>query len=135
MRLATPLVLACSLAFAGCDNLLDITDPDRVFAFDVTFEGTLEPNGHQTHDFTVSRDGEVLVTLQNAGPPGIGTIVNMGVGVPAGDVCNLIIEQTLHVDQVPVLGGPATAGPLCVEISDDGRLTESVAYRIRVQHP
>lgn len=134
MRLAPLAVLACSLVFTACENLLDITDPDREFV-DVTFEGTLEPNGHNKHDFTVSRDGEILVTLQAAGPPGIGTIVNMGVGVPAGDVCNLIVEQTLHVDQVPVLGGPATAGLLCVEISDDGRLTESVAYRIRVQHP
>ena len=130
MRFVPLFVLVCSLAFGGCDNLLDLDGPSLDFTT-VEFEGTIGPLESAKHDFTIRSDGQMTATLLSAGSA---ETIKMGVGVPNGEACELLVEQTFTVSVMPELTGPATAGPLCVQIADDGTLTEPITYRIRVQH-
>ena len=130
MRIVVLFVLAGSLVFGGCENMLDLDGPSLDFTT-VEFTGTIGPGESAKHDFTIRNDGQLTATLLSAGSA---ITIKMGVGVPNGSACDVLVERTYTVALMPELTGPATVGSLCVQIADDGTLTEPINYVIRVQH-
>ncbi len=130
MRLGVLFVVFCAFAVAGCDNLLDINDPSPNVQTEF-FEDTLQPGERKWHGFTIIQAGQLTATILSAGSA---VTINLGVGVPEGPNCDPLALTTFPVSTPPQIAGPATPGPLCVIIEDDGTLTEPISYRIQVEH-
>jgi hypothetical protein len=140
-------LLALSLALAGCStDFPEVTPtptPDPIT--EPPFTGTLSVNGAVTQPFLVTSSGPVTITVMmledSAGQVPIGpdghVRIGLALGVWNGTACAISVP-TLYNDNAFVateLAGLATGiGPLCVRVSDVGKLTEPVSFELRIQH-
>jgi hypothetical protein len=97
------------------------------------FSGTLTVNGAQNHVFTVPRQGGVLAVLSDLTPDG--DTVGFFLGTQNGTLCTRVIAAAEAVEGTRIVGATSTAGELCVQIHDVGRLAASVSYEIQVEYP
>ena len=142
MRQSLIAVVACIALSVACDNSdsSSTTTPTAPPAITDTFMGTIDPGGSSSHNFVVTQQGEVDVTLTAAGPP---ATIFMGVGLGAtssdpASPCSLDSRFTVQAQagttpQVP----PAIAPPgtFCVKVFDLGNQAAQVAYTVTVAHP
>jgi hypothetical protein len=137
MRKIVPVALVLGLMGAGCDNSGSDTVPSSVPLTTDTFSGSVDPGGLAYHRFTVSRQGEVDITLTAAGPPATITM-GLAVGVPSATTCELSISGgnvPAQAGTTPQLVGTAAAGELCVAVYDIGNQSVAVNYTVTVAHP
>ena len=143
MKVLLALVIVAGLFAGACDSSSSdqtLTAPTAPPDKTDTFTGTLEVGGTHDHTFTVTKTGEVDITLTSISGAGVPSTVFVGlfVGTPSGDVCTLIqgfggsVQANLTTPQIT---GNANAGSFCVEIKDVGNLAASVDYSITVAHP
>jgi hypothetical protein len=122
-----------------------------------TFPGTLMMSGSNLHNFQITRNSEIDVTLTtlttvpvqadpNADPP-VAAVPAMPVSYPLlirvgqptittlGVTCSNLKSVTTSAGSTPQLTGQALPGTFCVGISDPGgTLPQSVDYVITVAH-
>jgi hypothetical protein len=131
--------VAISLSVA-CDNSggsSAVTAPTAPSTTE-TFTGTVNPQGSDSHTFTVTATGELDVTLTAAGPPS--TIsVGLGLGTPSTTdptVCSLLSNAALSTQAAttPQLVGTAAPGSYCVAVFDVGNQSAAVTYTVTVTH-
>jgi hypothetical protein len=143
MKALLASMIALGMLAAACDNSSSdemLTLPSAPPDHTDTFTGTLDPGGVHDHTFTVSRTGEVDITLTSVAGAGVPSTVFVGlfVGVPSGDTCTLIqgFGGAVQANStMPQISGSAQAGQFCVEIKDIGNLAGTVDYSITVAHP
>jgi hypothetical protein len=126
----TALALAVSAAACG-----GVDSPSTQAALD--FSGTLNPGEQQSQLFSVSKTGEMQLTLQSLEPRPVLGFVLLSVGVPSGSTCLLTeytipqaaIGQTYSFPQI-------TKGSYCLLIQDANlALTQPAAFKLRLLHP
>src|SRR5262245_35444594 len=88
-------IFAVGVLTVACDNSSSdqpLTLPSAPADMTDTFTGTLDPKGFHDHTFTVTKTGEVDITLTSVSGDGVPATVSVGlfVGVPSGDTCTLI---------------------------------------------
>jgi len=141
------LVLVLCLALAGCSTDFPDTTPTPTptVITEPPFTGTLTLNGAVTQPFLVTASGQVTVTVMaledSAGPVPVGPDGHVRIGLALGKwngtVCGIEVP-TLFNDNAFVateVAGLATgAGPLCVRVSDVGKLTEPVSFELKIEH-
>jgi hypothetical protein len=135
-------VLVCVALSAACDNSGDsstTTSPTAVLLTTETYTGTVQPGGSDSHNFTVSQQGEVDVTLTAVGPPAT-IFMGLGLGTPGATAgtCTLqasvsIATQASSTPQLPVTA--PQAGTYCFSVYDIGNQTAPVDYTVTVSHP
>jgi hypothetical protein len=101
-----------------------------------TFTGTTQIAGSVFHTFTVSKAGEVDVTLTAAAPPAT-IVMGVGLGEPADAKCVLFAGAlaSTPAGTSPQLSGTVSPASLCVEVHDLGNQTAPVTYTVTVTHP
>jgi hypothetical protein len=138
MRTIVPVALVLALMGTGCDNSGSDTAPTPAAPQTTDmFSGSVDPGGLAYHPFTVTRQGEVDITLTTAGPPPTITM-GLGVGIPSGTTCQLSISGgsvQAQAGTMPQLVGTAAAGDLCVAVYDIGNQSAAVNYTVTVAHP
>lgn len=128
------IVLGSLLLVAGCDKATTtaLPRPTTAPATLVSFNGTLQMQGRDSHPFTVSQDGYVETTLVGLGAPPA-TAVGLGVGtLSAAGVCEPSYSVTTAAGPSAQIVGTGLAGTLCVTIYDVGNLTGPAIYTITV---
>jgi hypothetical protein len=130
-----PVLVA--LAFAACDSQdpFEIpTSPDPPTIITERFNGTVNPNGAQSHAFATQASGSVTATLRFLVPD---PAVPMGfaLGTWNGVNCALVITKTDAIESTVIIGAVSALGNLCVYIHDVGNLTAPTEYEIEVLHP
>jgi hypothetical protein len=100
------------------------------------FSGTIEVETFRIHEVSIPRRGEFEVRLTELSPQGAGT-VGLQWGPLANGLCGTVVYQETLVALLnfPELAGPVTPGSYCVSIYDNGSLTQTMTYTIRVSHP
>lgn len=134
------LVLVFAAAAAGCGSDTT-TAPSSTTASTVSevFVGTLAVRGSSFYSFTVNSAGTVNINLASitAGTPSLptGASVQVGVGVPRGEVCSLTSSAVLTAALTSQVSNTMNPGVYCVEIRDTGTLAAPVNFAIRIVHP
>ncbi|HWF87151.1 MAG TPA: hypothetical protein VG222_19975 [Vicinamibacterales bacterium] len=129
----TFVLLPLALLAAGCGSSNSTTTPTTSGHTVQTFNGTLQPSGSDTYDFTTGISGEVTVTLTNAGPPSNVTL-GLGVGTPNGSACTLILAQSVTAANIAQIASSADPGSYCISVFDAGSLTAPVNYTVVLSH-
>lgn len=128
--------LLAAVAFAGvlaaCGG---VESPSQQTAID--FTGVLDPGGSQFTTFSVSKTGEMQLTLQSLTPRPVLGFLWMAIGQPSGASCSRIIGYIAQaVIAQPISFPQITKGSYCLMISDDNAvLTQSTSFSVRLLHP
>ena len=133
LRFLPALVAVLALAACG-DEFETPTAPTEPTIITETFNGTVTPNGAQTHSFATEASGSVTATLKFLVPD---PAVPMGfaLGTWNGSSCSLVIAKTDAVETTVIIGAVSALGSLCVYIHDVGNLSAPTEYEIEVLHP
>jgi hypothetical protein len=97
-----------------------------------TFTGTVSPQGLDSHPFTVSQRGDVIITL-TAVDPLTSAYFGVGIGTQSGSNCT-IGGVTSTIQLGTYTGGTEPAGNYCVAIFDVGYLSVDENYTLTVSH-
>lgn len=133
-----PLLVAGPLSLlTGCGGSSDNnpTAPSTLAPASVTqeFSGELPVQTSRVHPFPVSARSTISVTLVAVGP--LSTLsVGLGVGTWDGTNCTLIAGDN-NARQAAVLSGTVEPGNYCAAVYDNGNLTDTITYTVRVQRP
>lgn len=131
------LVIAAPLfLLAGCGSADDNpVAPSPLAPASVTqeFSGEVEVQSSRVHPFPVSSRSTIAVTLVTVGP--LDTLaVGLGVGTWDGTACTLVAADN-NARQAAVLSGTVEPGNYCAAVFDNGNLTGTITYTVRVQRP
>jgi hypothetical protein len=131
LRLLAAFVFALSMTACG-----GVDSPSSQTPLD--FSGTLPPAGRQSVPFSVSKTGEMQLTLQTLNPRPVLGFLELAVGQPIGSDCAEIfgylvtqaaVGQTYSFPQI-------TKGSYCLLIADSSLvLSQPAAFNVRLLHP
>ncbi len=101
-----------------------------------TFTGTVQPQGHDVHPFTITLSGGTLaVTLTSVAP---NIAMGLSVGTWDGATCTTLQNGTTiaTAGTAPQLSGQVNLGSYCVIVADalTGAQTGPVTYSLTVSH-
>jgi hypothetical protein len=136
-------VLALGLLAAACGDQATSTSlprPDTPPSRLLTFNGTLQPGGNESHLFSIIQGGEVEITLLGVAMAGAtsSTALTVGLGIgsiSSGGACLLSYSVNTTGGTRAQITGTGQIGNLCVSIFDVGNLTEPAIYTITVATP
>lgn len=133
MKRILVFVLGLAVATIGCSDPVAPATPTPAPATTTDmFTGTLNVLGSNTHPFTVSQIGAIMVSVDSIVP---GAAVGIGVGTPSGANCLLIQNLTVVAGPNTQISGTATiTGTFCISVFDVGNLVEAVDYAVTVRH-
>ena len=102
------------------------------------FSDTLTPQGQIFRTFSVSKTGEMQMTLTNLTPRPVVGFIALAVGVPAGSACSpmpgYIVSQAAVGQQYSF--GQITKASYCLLVADaNAALTQNAAFTVRFTHP
>lgn len=131
MRTLAALVAAVTLA--GCGG---VASPSTQTSQDYT--DTLTTGAQVFQAFSVSKTGEMQVTLQSLSPRPVVGFIGLAIGIPNGSVCSPLSGYV--VAQAPI--GQAnsfptiTKGSYCLLVGDfNSILAGSTTFTVRYSHP
>ena len=125
------LLLAAAAASCG-----GVTTPSSGSADD--FSGTLDPRGQATKPFSVSKTGEISLTIQSLTPRPVVGFLSMAIGTQSGTTCAPIIGYVVNQAAIGQVYSflQIVKGSYCTIVADSsGILTASTAFVVRVNHP
>lgn len=103
------------------------------------FAGRLSPGGSGFYSFQVRTSDTASYTLasltQVASGRAVEATLTLGVGVPAGEDCNVSSSTQAAPALAPQLSTNVSPGIHCVSLADPGALTEAANFAVRIQHP
>src|SRR5262245_56362959 len=115
-------IVLCAAACSDSPTVAPATATDHL-------SGTVQVGSHDFHNFTVSKTGNISVTLTQAGPPSSIT-VGLGVGIPDASGCPTAPNATVTTSAgaSPILSGTLAAGTYCLDVFDVGNQTAPITY-------
>lgn len=134
VKIVRLLALCATLAsLAACGS---VDSPSQLTSED--FTGTLSPSAQVSHPFSVSKTGEMQLTLQSLTPRPVVGFVSLSIGSPVGSDCSpftgYFVAQAATGQQYAF--PQISKGSYCVLIADSNfALTAPVAYSVRLLHP
>lgn len=138
MRRGLPVVFAL-LTFAACgEPSATPTSPSEVTVNTQLFSGVLPVSGSKFYSYSVTEGGTVSAMLASLSA-GLGAApasrVELGIGIPAGTGCRLLMSAVVSPALVPQLQLSQSQGIYCVSIADTGNLSSPMTFAIRIIHP
>lgn len=103
----------------------------------ILFSGTLQPRASRFYSYTLAAAGSVsalLASVERNGVPQT-SLLEIGIGSPAGTGCAVIMSANVPASLVPQLRHDAGAGTYCVRVADTDGLSAPTTFTIRVIHP
>jgi hypothetical protein len=146
MKVLSRWVCGLVVLMAGCTSSTDqpgstpLPRPDTPPTRLLSFSGTLQPQGVNSHPFSVTQAGEVQITLLGVGLVGVEQpqpiTVGLGIGTAgAGGECLVTHSVNTQGGTRAQITGTGLEGALCACIFDVGTLTAPAIYTITVASP
>ena len=128
------LALPVALTAIGCSGSSSTATTAATTQTTETFSGSVPVKGSDSHNFSVSASGTVLVTLTVANPAD--AVMGVGIGTPSGASCALLVGASVKTaaGTTAQLSGLVSPGALCVQVYDVGQAS-TVSYTVTVTHP
>lgn len=138
MIISRLLIMTALLAAAGCGEEAETpTSATSTEPTSVLFAGTLQPRSTRFYSYTLTSAGQVsamLASLEHGQSP-MSNSVELGIGIPAGTGCSVVVAQQTKTSLVPQIKQDSAIGTYCVRISDTEGLPTAMNFTIRVIHP
>ena len=130
-RLLTAVAVAVSLAACG-----SVDSPSNEVS--EISPVTVDPLGQASNTFSVSKTGEMQLTLLSLTPRPVVGFIALAIGQPVGAGCapaaGYVVQQAAVGQRYRV--SPDQQGQYCVLVADaNGALTASAVYTLRLLHP
>ncbi|HUR35267.1 MAG TPA: hypothetical protein VM032_15795 [Vicinamibacterales bacterium] len=102
------------------------------------FSDTLAPLGQVSKPFSVSKTGEMQLTLKSLTPRPVVGFIALAIGVPNGSACSpipgYVVSQAAVGQQYAF--PQITKGAYCLLVADaNGALTASATFTVSLSHP
>ena len=132
------VAFAATLSIACGDDATSPT-PTTLTVDTEVYTGTMTVGGSGFYSFSVGGPGAAAITfgsLTNAstGRP-LDVAMGLGVGIPAGEGCNVTTSATAAPALTAQLSSPVLPGIYCVQLSDVGNLRVPAVFGVRIVHP
>jgi hypothetical protein len=102
----------------------------------VTLDSVVSPSGMTTKSFVTSREGDISITLNSAGPNGDTPVgLAIGVGGTDGGPCTLTRIVQTQAGPSPQITEHADAGIYCAAVIDPGTFTTAQNFSLTIAHP
>jgi hypothetical protein len=133
-------IILLSIAAVACNgDAATPTSPTVVTVTTETFASRLDVGGSRFYSFTVTSGGSVSAELASvtAASTGavMGTILELGLGVPAGTGCAVSITRDVTAALTTQLLTSFQPGIHCVRVADVGDMTVPIRFAVRFAHP
>lgn len=130
LRWTTLALVTCGMACS--DGSATPTSPVPATSF--TFASEFASAGAATRSFRTGDWGTIAATLTTVTPP---VVLSIGVGIPRADGggCSITTSVDTPAGAEPQLVVTAEPGTYCVQVSDAGRVRETVAFSVTVTYP
>jgi outer membrane lipoprotein SlyB len=129
----TLAAVAAAVTLAGCGG---VTSPSNQTSQD--YSDTLTPGGQVFQTFSVSKTGEMQVTIQSLSPRPVVGFIGFAVGLPSGSVCSPLLGYAVTQAAIgqsysfPTI----TKGSYCLLVGDfNSALAGSATFTVRYSHP
>lgn len=134
------VVAVVALAFGACGNPDPPQSPTTTPGLiSEVYTGRLTPGGSGFYAFRANVSASASYTLASLTLPSSGravdAVITLGVGVPAGEDCNVTSSTLAAPGLAPQLSSNVSPGVYCVRVSDPGTLTTVTNFAVRIQHP
>jgi hypothetical protein len=123
------VLLVASLGLACGDNTTSPTSTTTPTT-DTFGPTTLYPAGADLETVNVS-PGTISATLTSTTPPNV--VLGFGIGLKSGNTCYL--SASVNGQTGAQLSLPVDAGMYCIEVYDNGTLTDKVQFVLTITHP
>jgi hypothetical protein len=125
------------VAVAGCGDEPTTPSPQPGIPVTETFMGTLQPSGVASYAFSMSRAGNVALTLLSVTGPSVpdDALFPVGIATPAGSGCPALTDAAIRPGAAPQHTVAKQAGVYCVQISDSARLGAPATFVLNITHP
>ena len=135
MRVLAGLV-AC-VAAVGCGDDPTSPSPQPGVPVTETFMGTLQPSGTAFYSFSMSRAGNVALTLLSMTGSSVpaDALFPVGIATPAGAGCPALTDAAIQPGASPQHTAAKQAGVYCVQITDNARLGAPATFVLNITHP
>ena len=129
--------LAVVAAAAGCGDEPTAPSPQPGVPVTESFIGTLQPSGTAFYSFSMSRAGNVALTLISMTGSSVpdDALFPVGIATPAGAGCPALTDAAIRPGASPQHTAAKQAGVYCVQISDNARLGAPAAFVLNITHP
>ena len=128
------LALASVTACGDDDPPATPTGPTAPTTVTVTFTGTVNRNGANSHPFPTD-SGTVTAIISTLSPDSV-AIVGLTLGTWNGVACQTIIANDRATQGTSIIGTASGSGNLCVRVFDaTGELAGATNYEVQVVHP
>jgi hypothetical protein len=126
------IAIFAGLAFAALGAITTLSSGSNNNKVSTTFAGSVAREGVSSHSFTVSRDGNVEVTLTGLDPAPTRKIgLGLGTPTPAGNCALVEAIDSTHV--AGRIGGELQKGTYCVAVYDSGDVSsQPLDYTVSV---
>ena len=131
LRFAAMSCLALSVSACG-----SVTSPSQLTPLD--FSGTLAVLGQANQQFSVSKTGEMQLTLQSLAPRPVVGFVAVAIGLPSGTDCSPLSGYYLAQAAVgqQYAFPQISKGTYCLLIADaNAALTATASFSLHLLHP
>jgi len=130
------LLASLALTAGACsDNTPPPTTPTPPEITEPLWSGTLTVNGAAITHFTATDVGTVTAILQALEPNNNATLsVGLDLGTWSGTSCTIKIANANVGLGSGAVGFANGAGELCARVYDSGKLTEPVAFSVKITH-
>ncbi len=102
-----------------------------------SFTGTLQPSGTASYSFSMSRAGNIALTLISMSGPSVpdDALFPVGIATPAGSGCPALTDAAIRPGAAPQHTVSKSSGVYCVQISDNARLGAPATFVLNIVHP
>ena len=136
--LAVGCIATLAALLAACDHAV-LPTPSNGSAIPVVdqFVGTLQPSGEAFYAFSMSKPGNVSLTLISMTGPSVpdDALFPLGIGQPVGTGCTASVDAAAKPGGSPQFTATKTAGVYCVRIADNARLGAAASFVLNIAHP
>lgn len=126
-----PLLISAIAAACGNGDNATPTAPTAPVTVTVTFTGTLNRQGSNTHPFTTD-GGAIIATLTTVSPE---ATLGVTLGTWNGVACQTVISNDRAAQGTAVIGSATGSGNVCVRLYDIGAITQETSYEVTIVHP
>ena len=132
-------VLSSAFGSAACNQNNDTVNPTSLNEPVVVdqFVGTLQPSGDAFYSFSMSKSGDVALTLISMTGPSVPSdaLFPLGIGQPVGTGCTASVDAAASPGPAAQYKVTKTAGVYCVRVADNARLGAAANFVLNITHP
>ena len=135
--LAVGAIASYAVIGAACESTPTSPGPGNSLPVVEQFIGTLQPSGEAFYAFSMSKAGQVSLTLVSVTGPSVpdDALFPLGIGLPVGTGCTASVDTAAKPGATAQFTTDKNPGVYCIRIADNARLGAAATFFLNIVHP